>query len=202
MGLDMSYQAIPAECELIDRARQDDELGEMLCVVARWFRTGVGPKAWPEAEKLWRELCELAAQHPGLEKRNCFLDRWWDKLHYLLSANRRDEAGSEEDDLFDKALRGTSVMMLKRARAPQYLPVKYVAPAEVEMIAVLLQSMSTESLRVHYVPTKMEASGVYKFWADRADESEWTHISDYFTDFRTFYLEAARHKEGVIVCLD
>lgn len=203
MGLDMSYQAIPPECDLIERARQEQELGEMLCLVPLWFRAGDGPRSrsWPEADKLWRELCELARQHPGLAKRNCYLDRWWDKLHYLLSANRRGGPGSEEDLLLDKAVRGDSEIA-EHIRAPQGVPVKYVAPDEVELIAVLLEPMTAESLRVHYSPVKMEASGVYKFWADRADDTEWRHIEDYFARFQLFYLEAARHGEGVIVCLD
>jgi hypothetical protein len=203
MGLDMSYQAIPEACDLIERARHEKGLGEMLCLVPLWFSNGVGPtrRSWPEAELLWRQLCELAGQYPGLAQRNCYLGRCWDKLHYLLSANRRHEPGSEEDTLLDKAVRGAAEIAA-HVRAPQGVPVMYVSPAEVELIGVVLEPMTTASLRVHYSPAKMEASGVYKFWADRADESEWRHIDDSFVTFQTFYLDAARHGEGVIVCLD
>lgn len=202
MGLDMTYQAIPADCDLIERARQDQEVGEMLCLVPTWFHDG-GPRrrSWPAAEQLWRDLVEWDRQYPGLASRNCYLSRWWDKLHYLLSANRRRDKGSEVDHLFDIAVRGGREIA-PHVRAPQGVPVKYVSPDEVELIAVLLGPMTTEDLRAHYCPEKMEASHVYKFWADRADESEWPYIAKYFGTFREFYLEAARHREGVIVCLD
>jgi len=201
MGLDMAYQAIPAECNLIGRAWQDEELAEMLSGVPYWFRNGAGPASWPEAEKLWRELVDLAARHPGLESRNCLLDRGWDKLHYLLSANRRNDIGIDEDDVFDKAVRGDREIT-KHLRKRGGFPVKYVSPDIVQTIALLLEPMSAGGLRAHYDPAKMETSAVYKFWADRADEDEWGHISAYFVSFRSFYLDAARHREGVLVCLD
>ncbi len=203
MGLDMSYQAIPADHNLIQRAREDKELGEMLCLVPIWFQIGYHRKSgsWPEADRLWRELCELVGQYPGLGKRNCYLGRWWDKLHYLLSANRRGDPKSEEDDLLDKAVLGGSEIA-EHVRAPQGVPVKFNASTEVELIAVVLEPMTPETLRVHYCPAKMEARGVYKFLANRADKAEWGYIADYFAAFRAFYLEAARHGEDVIVCLD
>jgi hypothetical protein len=201
MGLDMAYQAIPGECDLIGSAWQDEELAEMLCGVPYWFRNEAGPTSWPKAEKLWREISELSARHPGLESRNCFLDRCWDKLHYLLSANRRNDSGGEEDDVFDKAVRGERET-IEQFRARGGSPVKYVSPDTVQMIALLLEPISAGRLRAHYDPVAMEASAVYKFWADRADEAEWNSISGYFVSFRSFYLEAARHREGVLVCLD
>lgn len=96
MGLDMSYQAIPAKCDLIDRARSDPVVGEMLCLVPLWFHRGDGPKpgTWPEGELLWQHLCDLAMQYPGLERWNFDLGRSWDELHYLLSATRRGESAA------------------------------------------------------------------------------------------------------------
>lgn len=204
MGLDMSYQAIPADCDLIGRAKREEAIGELLCLVPGWFRKGTGPgRPWPEAESLWRQLCECAALHPGLAKRNYYLDRWWDKLHFVLSANRRREKGSDVDNLLDKAVRGASEIA-DHVRATQGAPVKYVAPEEVAMIGALLEPVTAESLRGHFIPAKMDALGVYKFASltERDHEVEWSHLANCFAEFRTFYLEAARHGEGVIVCLD
>jgi hypothetical protein len=202
MGLDMAYQAIPNECDLIERARDDHTLGELLGLVPRWFLNGSGPRpgTWPEGEKLWQEMRELASRYPGLEKRNFDLSRSWDELHYLLSATRRQGKIVEEDVFLDKAVRGGSGIA-DYVKAPQGAHVRYVTPNEVELIAVVLEPMTTESLRIHYSPVKMEHSKVYKFWADRAGEFEYSGAR-FFEGFRAFYLEAARHGDGVIVCLD
>jgi hypothetical protein len=202
MGLDMSYQAIPAECDLIDRARDDQVAGELLCRVPHWFRKGQGPKpgTWPEGEQFWNHLCELAIQFPGLEQWNFDLHRSWDELHYLLSATRRGAKGAEEDKFLDNAVRGTGEIA-DHVRAPQGGPVRYVTPSEVELIAVVLDPLNNESLRIHYSPKKMELRKVYKFWADRAGEFEFSAVR-YFDGFRAFYLEAASRGNGVIVCLD
>ena len=202
MGLDMSYQAIPAKCDLIERAQHNQTVGEMLCRVPHWFRNGHGPKlgTWPEGEQLWQHLSELAIQYPRLERWNFDLNRCWDELHYLLSANRRGEKAAEEDNFLDKALRGSS-QIADHVRAPQGIHVRYVAPSEVELIGVVLQPMKTESLRVHYSPKKMEQRQVYKFWADRAGEFEFS-AARFFDSFRAFYLEAAMRGDGVIACLD
>ncbi len=202
MGLDMSYQAMPADCGLIERARQDLELGEMLCLIPLWFRDGQGPRPgrWAAADALWRELGELARRHPGLEKRNCYLDRWWDKLHYLLSANRRGGTCSAADELLDKAIRGGEPVA-EHARAPQGQPVRYTGPEEVAAIASVLRGLEIEQLRVHYSPPAMEAAGGYKFLAGR-DDRDWEYLPEYFAALRRFYTEVAAHGEGVITCLD
>src|SRR5262249_60104895 len=136
MGLDMSFQAIPAKCDLIDRVRNDPVVGEMLCLVPLWFRRGQGPKpgTWPEGELLWQHLCDLTKQYPGLDRWNFDLDRSWDELHYLLSATRRGEKAAEEDTLLDKAVRGSG-KIADHVRAPQGIHVTYVTPSEVELIA-------------------------------------------------------------------
>jgi hypothetical protein len=205
MGLDMSYQAIPADCDLIERARHDKVLGEMLCSVPHWMREFDYPplKLWPEADELRQELLELDRRHPGLANRNCYLGRRWDMLHYLLSANRRGRhcAHTEEDLVLDMAVHGEREIA-GHVRAPQGHAVKYVSPEVVELIAVLLEPMTAVTLRVHYDPTWMVARGVYKFFADQADSSEWGYIVDSFVSFRDFYLATARHGESVLVCLD
>jgi len=203
MGFEMAYQAIPVNSGLIELAVTNVGMGEALCLVPGWFRRGAGPRQpwpWPDGEALWNILCDLVRQHPGLEMRNCDVDRSWDMLHYLLSANRRDEPPTKEADLFDKAVRGATEIA-DHVRGTQGAPVKYVPPADVKAIGAGLQAMTVDSLRLHYDPVKMDTSCVYKFHADRAGE-HWEYIAEYFAPFRAFYLAAARHGEGVIACMD
>ena len=207
MSADMSYQAIPAACDLIQHARDDMPLGDILSFTPRWFASWSedqvwrrGPRPWPEADRLCRQLEELAGLYPGLEGRNCFLDSRWDLMHYLLCAQRRDEPGDGRDVILGHALLGADGIA-EHVRGSQGVPVKLVPAAEVALAADLLESMSVETLGRHYDPVKIRAAGVYKFWADRADVM-WEDIAGRFSRFRAFYLAAARHGDDVLVCLD
>jgi len=204
MGLDMSYQAIPAKCNLIERARNERIVGKLLHLVPHWLQNGFDASeygSWSEGEALWQYLCEMAKQYPGIEQWNFALDRSWDELHYLLSATRRGERATDEDALLDKALRG-SREIADHVRTSQGLHVRYVTPSEVKQIGTVLEPMHSESLRAHYAPEKMEQCAIYKFWADRAGTFESLSLHDYFYGFRAFYLDAARRGDGIFVCLD
>ncbi len=201
----MSYQAIPADCGLIELARSEIELGEQLSLVPYWFsRAERRPSPGREADgegRLWACCCQLACQHPDLYTQNCVLDRRWDKLHYLLSASRRDEPTTSADLAMDRAFHAGE-LIAEHVRACQGAPVRYLSPTDVREVAATIGPMSHDSLAEHYHPARMEAAGVYKFWADRADEAEWRWIASSFDEFRSFFLSAAVASHGVIVVLD
>ncbi|WPB80034.1 DUF1877 family protein [Archangium violaceum] len=206
MGLDRIYQAIPATAGLIERAREDAALGEWLGLVPSWFRKGPGGalapgKPDPGELELWQRVRALLEQQPGLEERNCDLGRSWDQLHYVLSAHRRGEPGSETDALLDMAVRGES-LIAEHVRSGQGVPVRYTPPERVAELARVLTPMTWESLEKQCVPDRMEAAGVYKFFASHASEQEWTWLREYFHRFRAFYLTAAEHGNTVLVCTD
>lgn len=191
MGLDMSYQAIPADCDLIQRAGPGRPLEGMLSMMVLWFCHGSGPRAsWVEGTRFWHEMCELSVRHPGLEKRNFDLSRSWDELHYLLSESRRAGTMFERDGLLDKAVHGGSEEVDEGVR--------HVTPQEVALIAAVLKPMTIEDLRPHYAPATMEDCGVYKFRAD-AEKTFEESAAQFFPGFRAFYLDAAEHDEGVLV---
>lgn len=196
----MSYQALPATAGLIERARQEVAFGEILGWVPRFFhdrfdRVRGGPP-WPDADALCRDLRELAAQHLGLEQRNCFLDSRWDALYYLLSANRRGETAEPRDSILEHAVLGTEIIA-EHVQGSQGAPVKWVPHNEVALIASLLRAMSPLDLRKHYNPPKMADAAVYKFWPDL-----WNDTERRFAGFRQLYLDAAQRGEGMLVVLD
>lgn len=143
----------------------------------------------------------LLRRRPDLPTRSCEVGRWWDKLHYLLSANRRDEPGDETDALVDAALRGDAVIA-PHVRSGQGVPVRWTAPDRVARIAAALVTRSHESLAHNYVPSRMVAAAVYKFAADGADADEWRWICEYFDRLCAFYRAAAGLGDGVLVCTD
>lgn len=202
MSADMSYQALPPAAGLIELARQDCELGEVLAFAPQFFvdKFKRSPRPWPAADRLCQKLREMSEQFPGVEKRNCFLDSRWDALYYLLSANRRREISGQADITFEHAVLGAEDIA-EHVQGAQGAPVKYVRPDEVISIARLLETMSPLTLRKHYDPARMSDAGVYKFWSDRGEE-EWADVEVRFAALRQFYLDAAHHGEGVMVVLD
>lgn len=59
-----------------------------------------------------------------------------------------------------------------------------------------------DALARHYDPTRMEAAGVYKFQADRADAAQWEYLVGYFTEFRRLFVAAAESDDGMIFSMD
>ena len=108
----------------------------------------------------------LISRRPGLEKRNCCLDRNRDILHYLLSATRRDEPSSDADRAIDRAFDAGEVIA-EHVRAGQGALVRYLPPTVVADVAEVVSEMSHATLLTYYHPVRMEAAHVYKFWADR-----------------------------------
>ena len=194
MGIEMEYQAIPAGQGLIERARSDVKFGESLCSLHRLLCRRGDESDGP----LWAEAHRMRAEHPGLEKRYCDLDRQWDILHYLLSATRREDPPTDDDLVIDKAFRDGEVIASHVCGGQGHL-IRYVSPAEVKGVACVVSGMDEEALRVHYDPVRMEGAGVYKFWADRADEAKWSWIVTSFDDFQAFFQLVADHGEAVIV---
>lgn len=202
MGVEKSFQAIPGNCDLIQRAREDADVGSLLGYVPIWIRDGL-PHAryagWPEAERFAGMLRTLIEMNPGLEKRNCHLDRRWDILHFLLSANRRRERGGEIDAYVDLALNGAEIIG-GQVRGTQGVPVRYTNPSQVELIAAALTSMTKRQMKKYNNPARMQAHAVYKAFGN--SPHRWQTLCEDFAALRGLYVVAAEHGEGVIVCLD
>jgi hypothetical protein len=200
MGIDCSYQALPAPCEPLARAIRDPVFGEAFSSVsgrieaAEWMAWG---GVWAECAQAWRELC---AQHPGLEQRRFSVDRRWDKLHYLLSEERRN-GRFDADDWGTHAILG-AVQLADHLTGGQGIHLRYSAPAVVRTLAEHLRPITEGELQRAWEPARMQECGVYKFRADRADEQEWGWVMEAFRGLQAFYDQAASLGEGVLVKCD
>src|SRR5262249_2491767 len=107
MGFEMWYQALPPDSGLIELARSEPETAWGVSVGPIWVsRQKGGPSPGSEGQEdnpIWDACCRLAGLHPDLRMRNCYLDRRWDVLHYLLSASRRGEPATAADLAIDRA---------------------------------------------------------------------------------------------------
>jgi Domain of unknown function (DUF1877) len=207
MGLELSYQALPADCGLVERARADVAFADSVQLIPSWFAHN---RPAPEREgemhggatdPAWDWCCRLAAQWPDLYQRNCYLDRWWDKLHFLLSARRRGQAPQPGDDVVDQAFNAGGIIA-EHVRAGQGAPIRYLEPAIVTAIASRVSPWRFEDVAVHYDAARMEAAAVYKHHAPCDEAREFIWLAECFTLFQSFFRAASAKGEAVLACKD
>jgi len=198
MGLDALYQAIPHDSPILTLGATNSLVGDWLGLVPRWLSgSGLSPgPPEPEEQQLFRLSEDLLRSDPSIAHRSCDVGRSWDKIHYLLSAHRRGEAGTEVDTLCDFAVRGEAA--LGQNITSSQGPVRYTRPATVVRIADVLSSRPPESLRRHLNAERMEQAGVYKFGAFDATDDGWRLLLEAYCELRALYRGAATHREGVL----
>ena len=204
MGLDADYQAIPAASRILTRLREDVSLRDWANMAPLWIRGGLEPSPWaPEPpERAVRQLVEeLLRAHPDLPRRHCTLDRAWDVLHHLLSANRRDEAGTAGDALADAAIQGEEPVA-EHVRGMQGVPMRYTPPETVRRIAHHLESLVFDELVSQGHARLLADPEVYKGPVEGSQQELREWLSPYFEALRAFYRTAASHGDGVLVSLD
>jgi hypothetical protein len=204
MGLERLFQAIPAHSTLIETAKTDHELGEILGLACLFFqdisRAADGPPS-PARERLGREVSALLAQDPALATRNVDVDKRWDQLHFLLSASRRGEHAAHQDALFDLAIQGEATIA-DHVLGSQGYALRYTSPSMVASVAEAFAPLDVAALHRHYDLAAMEAQGVYKAFAGRESPEDWRYLSMLIEKLRLFYLDAACAEYAVLVHTD
>jgi hypothetical protein len=208
MGLELIYQAIPADCELLKIARTDTDLGEQLGLIPYLLRRITQGDEERIEERLLKECRYMLIRWPDLWKRNCYLDRDWDVLHYLLSSTRRGEPPTADACAIDKAFKAGD-LIAPHVVGIQGVPVRYLPADAVRMVARAVEPMTRADLARHYDPARLVAAGVYKFHPDEqlavakaGSPSRLDQAAVVFDGFRQFFLEAAARGDQVICCLD
>lgn len=203
MGTEARFQAIPEDCELLIRARQDRKIAEYM----QFFESGGTwePDFWdkpsPDEQYFYDAVQELIRAHPGLEKRYFYAGaRTYDAIIYLLSPARREGEWDGDQSLIKKAIWGVELLH-PEACAGQGIPIGFVPTADTKTIAGYLDQITREQLHEHYDPQKMYEAGVYKMAPDR-DERRFQVIWDEFVGMRDVYRAAADHGEAVITVID
>lgn len=189
MGLDMSYQAIPHDCRLIEKmfGKAIDEKSLLL----HDFR-----EDFEKTTKLTRNENSLA------DNREFDLGRRWDMLHYLLSENRRDPNQKlDENDLVYQAIHGAGDLGADFVLV-QGVPVRYSNPQKVKEISKYFGQISSGDLEKHWNPPQMRQNGVYKIRGDYTDDDQLDYLKEEFEKLKQLYLWAAIYDEGVLVLCD
>lgn len=203
MGTEASFQAIPEDCELLIRARQEQEIAENM----QFFKSGGTwePDSWgkpsPDEQYFYDAVQELIRAHPGLEKRYFYAGaRTYDAIVYLLSPARREEEWGSDQSLIKKAIYGVELLH-PEARATQGVPIGFVSRVDTKIIADYLDQITMEQLHEYYDPPKMYEAAVYKMGPNR-DERRFQVIWNEFVGMRDVYRAAADHDEAVITVID
>jgi hypothetical protein len=201
MGVEVRFQAIPEDCELLKRARQDRELAELT-----QFFDGTDTPLYETRTKsveiyFINAVKELFTQRPGLVDRYLYAGgRKFDQIIYLLSPAARTEDSKSDHSLIKKAIMG-SERLHPEAQATQGRPIGFVPASNVQIIAEFLNSVTFEQFHKHYDPVKMFEMGVYKMHPND-DEEQFKYIWAEFEDIRNIYQAAATHGEAMITVID
>ena len=121
---------------------------------------------------------------PGLD-----LDKSFHVIHYLLTGK---EAGGEPP--LAKAILGARE--LRNPRRSSDTSIRIVTPAEVAAISRALAGLSAEQLLARYDPREMNRRNVYGV---SADEEEPESIRHYYERLRSYYADAARNANGMLI---
>jgi hypothetical protein len=199
MGLDVVYQAMPTNCEVMARSLLDPQFASNLAYFASYC------EQLPEDLQAELEDCEdyedyaeeyavtlefskaahrTCSLYPGLEHRCLHLGRKWDMLRYLLSNERRQKA-PDRDSWVDRAILGGEILHEDKISRIG-VEIHYLEPSEVLTICNRLDDISIEMLHEYWHPQKMSKAGVYKIHSDDA-ESVFYYVAEDFHKLKTFY---------------
>jgi hypothetical protein len=204
MGLDMSYQAIPADSSLLKKVSESENAAVSLNIhgfkeVSDEYLQYYGENT--EFAEFLSETKLIRNEHSGIENRELYLGRRWDMLHYLLSEIRRNDQPYDESDLIHRAIHGGELLG-DGVYLPQGVPVRYLNPQEVKEISKLFGQIETDSLEIYWNPPKMREAGVYKIRGDDSDNDQLYYLKEDFEKLKDFYLWAAIYDEAVLVFCD
>ncbi len=210
MGLDLHYQVIPDDCQLLARSHLEPDFGshlEFFKSYALMSQAELEYECDSEYEPLAEnrpllEFVDAARQliqlYPGIEQRNLDIDRKWDRFHYLLSPWRRNSGEKQVwDNWMYKAIFGSEILNPETTTTIGH-PIRYLSPLEVYEIKDRLKTIDLDMFGAHWNPTAMSVS-VYKIHQSEDDES-FRYLQELFGQFKAFYAAVA-DREGVITCM-
>jgi hypothetical protein len=206
MGKDAQYQAIPEDCELLLRARQDRRWAEELQFFPYHMRISVERRRWTKTSpEVANAAAALVQEKPDILERNYVgSSRAYDAIRYLLSSFRRERGLWEweaDQSLIRKAIYGAE-RLHPEAMATQGMPIGFVPAREVVVIAEYLARITAADLREHYDPPLMLERQVYRVHDLTYSEEVFQFIWKEFAGMQNIYQQAAAHGEAMITVID
>jgi hypothetical protein len=206
MGLEIAYQALPADCPLLEKAGFDPELGELLALLPSALHQHAAGQAWRSepltpAERLFQaEMDRLLAARPSVLPLRLGLGQDWDALHYLLSDERRADR-HDGTDPGTAAVRGAR-RLGPHALSGQGLALRWTPPADVDEVANWLYHLTPADLALYYDPQVLQEAGAYEAFAGQEPAALPDALVEAFERLRAYYADVAAARYGVLVVLD
>lgn len=122
------------------------------------------------------------------------LDKAWHAIHYLLTGSN----WGGEYPLGMAVLGG-----MELGEDIGYGPVRFLTPEEVQAVAVLLDTLSQQTLQERYVPSALEAVGIYPagIWEEEGQQAfEW--LMPWFFQLVAFYKAAGKNGNAMLLFLN
>jgi hypothetical protein len=209
MGLDMRYQAIPDDCVLLKRVKQDSGFGQYIgsFVFQESEKTGYLERLRELAERgevISQQEIDYAEEekrtltlYPEITQHYLAIGRTWGLLYYILSGEVWKGEITDDKDIGAKAIFGYE--KIQSVFSGQGLPVRYSSPDVVKQIVQMLSTWTKGAFITYFDLPAMVDAGVYK--AVQFGENDFEVIWDTFEKLRAFYTLVLEHNEGVIAYL-
>lgn len=208
MGYEMTYQAIPEDAPILERARRDPLFGSNLQFFNRYSDNTPSFIEWIGEDVTLRdfaaEVREIVAKRPGILERTVYDgSRVCDMLAFLLSEAYRvsDKPWSELSDLKLRAILGGEILHPETVGV-QGIPIRYLSASNTALAATLLAETEFEELKTHWNLEAMEKRGIYKAFNRPGNEENLIYVETLFKDLQNLFRNTADCGEGMLTCFD
>lgn len=210
MGVELQYQGLPPASGLVELVRSlvltDPDEAQRLQFVPAMLRR---EPYISQGGAIWDWCRDALIRFPGIEGRHLSLGRAFDKLHYLLSEERRSEGWDgkfrESFDVLIAQAFGWGDEIASNLMATQGRPIWMIGPDAVREIGGCVARIEFVDIAANFDPARMERAGVYKAYygsdAEYAKE-ELAWLGDVFNQFQLFFVRAAEADETVVYWID
>src|SRR5579871_4087716 len=226
MGLNIDYQALPAESSLLMRAIAEPEFGGELWSLAAALQGRCRCKFLnPMKREFRQEVDSLRVEKPGIENRNRdFQDKSWDVMHFLVSDLRRREMDGGPGPRSLLAHDWEVINLPKRRNKPKWAQPYIAEDWGTSVISGSVQLaphlIGGQGHPIRYNPPEkvqecaeylalLELSDIEPYYAEQKAWGLAVYVSGYdlellwqhFQDLCDLYADAVAHCEGILVTM-
>lgn len=207
MGRESRLQAFPEDWPLVRQVQSGETSGDLLQAVYHylsWLRGKqfvTDPQAYFQLEEdaprraAFGATLDLLAVDSGLLWRQCYLDRRFEVLRYLLTESAPNDSTRR---LYELAIDGSGPIH-PQATATQGHPICWSDADTTKRIHAALSSVEFSSLAAHFGTAKFLAAELYKKSVERREIHA---LHAYFCELKEYYRAATQANCGTLVLLD